>query len=82
MNDDQILLLGLGLEAPWKLVDQRLDINKQPPEWCLAIRVDRDANALATVVDGHGNDWGSGDTLLIFPCTFFDVRYCVPLSCP
>ncbi|WP_293649270.1 hypothetical protein [Thiolapillus sp.] len=25
MDCNQILLLGLGIEAPWKLVEQRLD---------------------------------------------------------
>ena len=30
MDGNQILLLGLGIEAPWKLVDQRLDTDKQP----------------------------------------------------
>jgi len=43
MNDNQILLLALGLEAPWKLVDQRLDTSKQPHELHLAIQADRGA---------------------------------------
>jgi len=43
MNDNQILLLGLGLEAPWKLVDQRLDASKQPHELHLTIKGERGA---------------------------------------
>jgi len=43
MNDKQILLLGLGLEAPWKLVDQRLDTSKQPHELHLTIKAERGA---------------------------------------
>ena len=43
MNDNQILLLGLGIEAPWKLVDQRLDMDKQPHELHLEIKAERGA---------------------------------------
>ena len=38
---NQILLLGLGIEAPWKLVDQRLDTDKQPHELHLTIKAER-----------------------------------------
>ena len=31
MDCNQILLLGLGIEAPWKLVEQRLDMDKNKP---------------------------------------------------
>ena len=41
MDGNQILLLGLGIEAPWKLVDQRLDTDKQPHELHLTIKADR-----------------------------------------
>lgn len=43
MEGNQILLLGLGIEAPWKLVDQRLDIDKQPHELHLEVKADRGA---------------------------------------
>ena len=43
MNNNQILLLGLGLEAPWQLVDQRLDTRKQPHELHLTIKGERGA---------------------------------------
>ena len=37
MDGNQILLLGLGIEIPWKLVDQRLDMDmdmdKTPRAW-------------------------------------------------
>ena len=41
MDGNQILLLGLGIEAPWKLVDQRLDTDKQPHELHLTIKAER-----------------------------------------
>ena len=41
MDGNQILLLGLGIEAPWKLVDQRLDTDKQPHEQHLDVRAER-----------------------------------------
>jgi len=37
------VVLGLGIEAPWKLVDQRLDTDKQPHELHLTIKADRGA---------------------------------------
>ena len=43
MNDNQILLLGLGLEPPWQLVDQQLDTSKQPHELHLTIKGERGA---------------------------------------
>ena len=30
MDGNQIFALGLGLEAPWKLVDQHLDVSSSP----------------------------------------------------
>ena len=32
MDGNEILLLGLGIQLPWQLVDQRLDVDKQPHE--------------------------------------------------
>ena len=49
MGGNQILLLGLGIEAPWKLVDQRLDTDKQPHELYLEIKVERGASMPAPV---------------------------------
>jgi len=43
MDGNQILLLGLGIEAPWKLVDQRLDTDKQPHELHLEVKAERGA---------------------------------------
>ena len=47
MDGNQILLLGLGIEAPWKLVDQRLDTDKQPHELHLTIKAERGSNTPA-----------------------------------
>lgn len=41
MDGNEILLLGLGLQAPWKLVDQRLDTDKSPHELHLEVKADR-----------------------------------------
>lgn len=43
MDSNQIFALGLGLTPPWKLVDQRLDIKKNPHELHLRIQADRGA---------------------------------------
>ncbi|WP_419633014.1 ISL3 family transposase [Thiolapillus sp.] len=43
MDCNQILLLGLGIEAPWKLVEQRLDMDKQPHELHLEVKAERGA---------------------------------------
>ncbi len=43
MDSQQILLLGLGIEAPWKLVNQHLDTDKQPHELHLEIKAERGA---------------------------------------
>ena len=32
MDGNEILLLGLGIQSPWKLMDQSLDTDKQPHE--------------------------------------------------
>ena len=41
MDQNDILMLGLGLEAPWKLVGQRLDTTKSPHELHLEVETDR-----------------------------------------
>ena len=37
MDGNEILLLGLGIQSPWQLVDQRLDVDKQPHELHLQV---------------------------------------------
>lgn len=41
MDGNEILLLGLGIQAPWKLVDQRLDTDKTPHELHLEVKAER-----------------------------------------
>ncbi len=41
MNDHQILALGLGLQAPWELTEQRLDTAVSPHELHLTVSTDR-----------------------------------------
>lgn len=41
MNTNDIMVLGLGLQAPWKLVNQHLDLNKHPHQLQLEIAADR-----------------------------------------
>ena len=41
MDGNEILLLGLGIQAPWRLVDQHLDVDKQPHELHLTVSSDR-----------------------------------------
>ena len=43
MDGNEILLLGLGIQSPWQLVDQCLDIDKQPHELHLTVRGERGA---------------------------------------
>ena len=43
MEAGNVLALGLGLESPWKLSGQRLDIAKQPHELHLEVIADRGA---------------------------------------
>jgi len=43
VDGNEILLLGLGIQSPWKLVDQRLDVDKQPHELHLTVGSDRGA---------------------------------------
>ena len=41
MGTDDILLLGVGIQPPWGLVDQRLDTDKQPHELHLEVKCER-----------------------------------------
>ena len=41
MDGNEILLLGLGIQSPWKLVDQRLDTERSPHELHLEVKADR-----------------------------------------
>ena len=41
MDGNEILLLGLGIQSPWKLMGQHLDIDKQPHELHLRVGSDR-----------------------------------------
>jgi transposase len=43
MQNNDIFALGLGLTAPWKLVEQQLDTNKSPHRLDLRIAADRGA---------------------------------------
>ena len=41
MDGNQIFMLGLGLQAPWKIVDQHLDTVKSPNELRLSVGAER-----------------------------------------
>jgi len=41
MDQDEIMLLGLGLQAPWKLLGQQLDLDRSPHELQLEVGTDR-----------------------------------------
>ncbi len=41
MDGNQIFMLGLGLQAPWKIVDQHLDTTKKPNELVLNVGAER-----------------------------------------
>lgn len=41
MRGDEILLLGIGIQAPWQLVDQHLDTQKSPNELHLHVQAER-----------------------------------------
>ncbi len=43
MNGDEILLLGIGIQSPWRLISQRLDTEKSPHELHLEVKADRGA---------------------------------------
>lgn len=53
MDGNEILLLGLGIQLPWQLVDQRLDVDKQPHELHLAVRSDRGQKYACPVCGGQ-----------------------------
>ena len=40
MRGDEILLLGIGVQAPWQLVDQHLDTQKSPNELHLYVQAE------------------------------------------
>ena len=52
MDSQRILLLGLGIETPWKLVNQHLDTDKQPYEPYLEIKAERGAKYACPVCGG------------------------------
>lgn len=41
MDGNEILLLGLGIQSPWQLVDQYLDTGKKPHELHLKLKAER-----------------------------------------
>jgi hypothetical protein len=41
VEGNEILLLGLGIQAPWRLVDQHLDIDMEPHELRLQVSSER-----------------------------------------
>jgi transposase len=41
MHSDEILLLGIGIQHPWRLVDQYLDTSSQPHELHLKVECER-----------------------------------------
>ena len=41
MDGNQIFMLGLGIQAPWKIIDQHLDTAKSPNELTLSIGAER-----------------------------------------
>jgi transposase len=41
LDGNKVLLLGIGIEAPWRLVDQRLDTEKTPHELHLEVQAER-----------------------------------------
>jgi len=41
MDGNEILLLGLGIQSPWQLVDQRLETDKSPHELHLEVKAER-----------------------------------------
>ena len=43
MRGDEILLLGIGIQPPWQLVDQHLDTSTQPHELHLEVAGERGA---------------------------------------
>ena len=43
MRGDEILLLGIGIQPPWQLVDQHLDTTTQPHELHLRVQAERGA---------------------------------------
>ena len=46
MRGDEILLLGIGIQPPWQLVDQHRDTATQPHELHLQVEGERGARYL------------------------------------
>ena len=64
MDGNKILLLGLGIESPWQLVEQHLDTDKQPHELHLTVRAERgtkyacpECGALCPAHDFQDKSW-------------------------
>lgn len=64
MGSKEILLLGLGIQSPWQLVDQHLDTDKHPHELHLTVRSERGAKyacpecgALCAAHDFQDKSW-------------------------
>ena len=55
MGGKEILLLGLGIQAPWQLVDQHLDVDKQLPRACPVLHRRIHAAQQVLVGDVRGN---------------------------
>ncbi len=43
MDGNEILLLGVGIQSPWKLIEQRLETDKNPHELHLEVKAERGA---------------------------------------
>jgi transposase len=43
MDDNRVLALGLGVTAPWRLVEQRLEVERRPQELHLRVEAERGA---------------------------------------
>jgi len=53
MDGNEILLLGLGIQSPWRLVDQRLDTEKTPHELHLEVKADRGSTYPCPICDAQ-----------------------------
>lgn len=51
MQSKEILASGLGLTAPWRLIDQRLDIESSPHVLQLSVAADRGAAFACPIPD-------------------------------
>lgn len=53
MHTDDILLLGIGIQRPWQLVDQHLDTSTQPHELHLQVAGERGAHYPCPTCPAH-----------------------------